>query len=213
MPNNCCGGVARRPNPGLLLTRRPAYCDQADHLSVAVQQNPKSLDLYQRTILIESLAHGLRRLTHGRLVALGRAAGLQHFTFLDAHGANLYLHTESAWRIVSNSRIVTGRSDYWRPSAPDVTDAALDAGEIGATLRDVRNEALREWIEQESPRVVSAVADVYGGLVVEFTSDYRLEIFADASEAEHDEWELWRLFERHGTHLVVRSSGGSLPEV
>jgi hypothetical protein len=150
------------------------------------------------------------RLIGARLVDLGRAAGLQHFTFQPPAGPELHLHTEAPWRVTDGARILAGRADYWRPAAPGVSDEALDAGEIGATLRDVRNEALRTWIATEAPVVLSAAADGMGGLALGLSGGRRLEIFADASPAEHDEWEFWRLFSRGERHLVVGSAGADL---
>jgi hypothetical protein len=173
--------------------------------------DPSDLNTHPR--LSDSLRDELLRLQGSKLVGLGRAAGLQHFTFRDATGRELHLHTESPWRITDANAIVAGRADYWRPSAPSITEEALDAGEVGATLRDVRNEALRQWIADEAPAVARAATDVLGGLVIEFTGKLKLEIFPDATPAAHDRWEFWRLFERHAPHLVVDSSGIRPPEV
>ena len=150
------------------------------------------------------------RLLGARLAGLGRAAGLQHFTFQASTGPELHLHTEAPWRVTDGARILTGRADYWRPATSAVTEEALDAGEIGATLRDLRNEALRAWIATDAPVVVAAAADGMGGLVIEFSGGLRLEIFAGASPAEHDDWEFWRLFVRGEPHLVVGSGGADL---
>ena len=49
-----------------------------------------------------------------------------------------------------------------------------------------------------------------GGLAIEFSNGLRLEIFPDASRAEHDDWEYWRLFERDRAHYVVSSDGSAL---
>jgi hypothetical protein len=149
----------------------------------------------------------LARLTGAALIALGRAASLQHFTFKESTGRELHLHTEAPWRLTDSSGIVGGRTDYWRPAASDTSEEALEAGAIGATLRDTRNEALRERIAIENPVVASAAADRFGGLVMEFTDGLRLEIFPDASPAAHDRWEYWRLFERGESHYVMGSDG------
>jgi hypothetical protein len=150
------------------------------------------------------------RLLGARLVDLGRAAGLQHFTLQPPAGPEVHLHTEAPWRITDGARILVGRADYWRTATPEVPEEALDAGELNATLRDLRNEALRAWIAADAPVVLAVTADVMGGLTVEFGGGRRLEIFADASAVEHDEWEFWRLFVRDEPHMVVSSGGADL---
>jgi hypothetical protein len=177
---------------------------------VRSQLNAKTLDLNRNLRLTELVQAHVARLVGARLVGLGRAAGLQHFTFQLPAGREVHLHTEAPWRITDGARILVGRADYWRPATPEVTEEALDAGEIGATVRDVRNEALRSWIEQTAPIVTASSADVWGDLEMAFSGGARLEIFADASPVEHDEWEFWRLFERGQVHLVVSSGGGAL---
>ena len=147
------------------------------------------------------------RLLGARLIGLGRAAGLQHFTFQLPDGRVMHLHTELPWRLTDPSGIVTGRADYWRAASPETSERDLEAGEIGATLRDVRNEFLRERIDVDVPRVAGASVDRFGGLAFDFNNGWRLEVFPDASRAAHDEWEYWRLFERGHPHFVVSSDG------
>ena len=141
------------------------------------------------------------------LIGVGRAASLQHFTFRDGTGRELHLHIECSWRVSDGTGVVAGRVDYWRPASADTPEEALDAGEIGATLRDVRNEALRARIATERPAVASATADRLGGAVLDFSNGLRLELFPDASPVGHDSWEFWRLFERGEPHFVVSSDG------
>jgi len=152
-------------------------------------------------------AHLLEHLVGSELAAVGRAASLQHFTFRVAGGEEVFLHTESPWRLTDASGIVSGRSDYWRPASPEVSDEALDAGELGCTLRDVRNATMRETMSKRAIVVTSAVRDRIGGLVIEFGDELRLEIFPDASPVVHDSWEFWRLFQRDQPHFVVGTDG------
>jgi hypothetical protein len=149
----------------------------------------------------------LARLLGARLTGLGRAASLQHFTFGLPGGSELHLHTEAPWRLTDDTGIVVGRADYWRPATPETSEADLDAGEIGATLRDVRNAALRERIAIESPAVVGANVDRFGGFTLDFTNGLKLEVFPDATRVAHDDWEFWRLFEQGQPHYVVASDG------
>ena len=141
------------------------------------------------------------------MVGLGRAASLQHFTFRLADGRELHLHTEVPWRLTDGTRINAGRADYWRPATAETPQNAVDEGNIGATLRDVRNQALRDELDRTEIVVTSAAADPLGGAVLSFSNGLRLEIFPDASPAEHDSWEFWRLFERNQPHFVMSSEG------
>jgi nitrogen fixation protein len=159
--------------------------------------------------LSESSVAQITRLIGAQLTGVGRATGLQHFTFGLADGAQLHLHTEIPWRLTDHTGILGGRADYWRPATPDISEAALDAGEIGATLRDVRNAAVRERIALEEPTVIAAAMDRFGGLLIDFSNGMRLELFPDASSVPHDDWEFWRLFERGQPHYVVGTDGPS----
>ena len=149
----------------------------------------------------------LSRLVGALLTGAGRAASLQHFTFRDAAGREFYLHIECTWRLTDETGVIAGRADYWRPESADTSEQALEAGDIGATLRDVRNEALRARIAKERHAVSSVAADRFGGAVLEFSNGVRLELFPDASPVGHDTWEFWRLFERGQPHFVVSSDG------
>ena len=151
----------------------------------------------------------VQRLIGAYLTGAGRAAGLQHFTFRLPEASELHLHTESPWRLTDHAGIFSGRADYWRPATPETSEADLDTGQIGATLRDVRNATLRERIALDNPTVTAAAVDRFGGLALDFSNDMRLELFPDASSVAHDEWEFWRLFERDQPHYVVGSDGPS----
>lgn len=166
-----------------------------------------ALDLNRHHCLDIDARDLLGHLKGSELVALGRAASLQHFTFRLPDGGEVFLHTEAPWRLTDSSGIIGGRSDYWRAATPDVTAEALEAGELGCTLRDVRNEAIRARIASRRLEVTSAAMDKLGGLALEFNNDLRLEIFPDASRASHDDWEIWRLFQRNRPHYVVGSEG------
>lgn len=147
----------------------------------------------------------LSQLVGAQLTGTGRAANLQHFTFLVADDRTFHLHLECPWRLTEGSQILGGAADYWRASRSDVTEEALDAGEIGATLRDIRNETLRQRIA-DGLRVSSATVDGFGGFLLVLGS-LHIETFPDASSTAHDEWEFWRLFPHGGPHFVVTTNG------
>jgi hypothetical protein len=152
----------------------------------------------------------LQQLKGARLVALGRAASLEHFTFRTTRDRELFLHVETPWRLTDASGIVAGRADYWRPATADTSEEALDAGLLGSTLRDVKNDIVRERIAGRPFVVTSFETDRLGGLVIRFGDELTLEIFPDASPAAHDSWEFWRLFERDQPHLVMSTDGEDL---
>ena len=151
----------------------------------------------------------LNRLVGAHLTGAGRAADLQHFTFHLSEATELHLHTDVPWRLTDHDVILSGRADYWRPATPETSEADLDAGKIGATLRDVRNATIRERIASDEPTVTAAAVDQFGGVALDFSNGMKLEIFPDASSVAHDEWEFWRLFERDQPHYVVSSNGSS----
>jgi hypothetical protein len=152
----------------------------------------------------------LEHLQESRLVSAGRAASLQHFTFQLTDGREVFLHTESPWRLTDSSGIIGGRADYWRPASAETTEEALDAGRLGCTLRDVRNESVRHRLNSRSVVVTSGAMDEFGGLTLIFNDGLKLEIFPDGSQAPHDEIEFWRLFEYGKAHFVVNTDGQTI---
>ena len=155
----------------------------------------------------DTLGPALTALRGTRLTELGRAADLQLFTFvLPGGGGTRELHVTCPWRLVGPAGLLVGSSDSWRPAAPDTPDEEFGRGAMGARLRDVRNAEVRDLLGA-GVEVVAAEADAVGGLVVRLAGGLRLEVFPDASHAEHDELEFWRLFEPGGPHVVVGSDG------
>ena len=173
------------------------------------RSSARALGLNRDHRLVDSSEAHLAGLIGAHLTGLGRAASLQHFTFRLPGGSEKYLHTEVPWRLTDNSGILAGRADYWRAATAETVEEDLDAGELGATLRDVRNETLREHVVADNPVVTGAAVDRFGGLTLEFSNGWRLEVFPDASRAAHDQWEYWRLFQRRPPHYVVTSDGAA----
>ena len=141
------------------------------------------------------------------MIELGRAADLQHFTFaLPLGGGTRALHVSCPWRLVGPVGLLVGSGDYWRPATPDTPDEEFDRGAVGARLRDVRNVEVRELLGAGA-EVLAAEADTLGGLTLRLAGGLTLEVFPNASRAEHDEVEFWRVFEPGGPHVVVGSDG------
>lgn len=172
--------------------------------SLAVQLS--ALDLNKLPLPVTVL-DSLLRLKGSRLVGLGRAAELQHFTFRSADGSELFLHVECPWRIRDASDILVGRADYWRAVSTEVSDEALDAAEIGSTLRDLRNAALRERLTDNGIECVEGAVDAGNGFTLNFADGLRLEVFPDAARGSFEPWEFWRVFPRGGQHFAVHSDG------
>ncbi|HEX8695688.1 MAG TPA: hypothetical protein VF746_24955 [Longimicrobium sp.] len=149
----------------------------------------------------------LARLRGARLVATGRGADLQWFTF--ESDATYALHVMCPWRLAGSGGLVTGRSDYWRPASPETPREDFERGAIGATLRDVRNRELEGVLAAGVVTVESFAVDGLGGFTLVLSAGYRLDVFPDESPAEHDDLELWRLFQpgKGLRHFVVRSNG------
>jgi hypothetical protein len=155
----------------------------------------------------ESLEPVLAALRGSQMIELGRAGDLQHFTFaLPAGGGARALHVSCPWRLVSPVGLLGGSGDYWRPATPDTPHEEFDRGSVGSRLRDVRNVEVRELLGS-GLEVLAADADALGGLTLQLAGGLSLEIFPDASSAEHDDVEFWRVFEPGSTHIVVGSDG------
>jgi hypothetical protein len=137
---------------------------------------------------------------------LSYAEILQHFTFALPEGGTRALHVSCPWRLAGTAGLLVGSGDYWRPATTDTPDEEFDRGVVGARLRDVRNAEVRALLG-EGVEVLAAEADTFGGLELRLAGGLTLEVFPDASHAEHDELEFWRVFEPGGPHVVVRSDG------
>jgi hypothetical protein len=142
-----------------------------------------------------------------RLTGLGRAASLQWFEFTGEAGARQALHVECSWRLVRGTQILVGRIDYFRGATAEI-DAGESPDEVGSRWRDIRNEHVRGLIGA-GWMVQRVDADDLGSISVWFADGTRLEIFPDASHAQHDAWESWRIFALgpDSAHFVVGSAG------
>jgi hypothetical protein len=151
----------------------------------------------------------LTRLVGTRLTSLGRAANLQWFALTSASGQfDVSLHVLCPWRLRTETELLIGSRDYWRPASAGTPTEAFDRGRIGATWCDVRTEAVRNRLG-ETTIVERVEADPLGGFVLMLSAGVRLEVCPDASHAPHDEIEFWRLFtDEEGSENFVVSSDG-----
>ena len=151
------------------------------------------------------------------MIATGRAADLQHFTFgkhkdrpdAPTELAEYALHVMCPWRVRDAEGIRLGHGDYWRPSSDSVDDDAYEAGKVGSRLRDIRIEEFEEYLADHACRVLRVTCDATAGCVIDMEDGIVLDIFPDSSAADHDEVEFWRLFQPHldTAHFVVSSNG------
>jgi hypothetical protein len=157
--------------------------------------------------LKQAIDAALRRLCGKRLVALGRAANLQHFTFSDLAGHESALHVQCPWRLVGAAGILVGGEDYWRSATPETAEAEFNRGVVGSRWLDVRNAAVRALVETGGIEAQSVEGDALGGFVLHLSAGLRLDVFPDGSPADHDAVEYWRVFDDRGEHFVVSSDG------
>ncbi len=116
------------------------------------------------------------------------------------------LHLQCAWRIASKDKIFVGRNDVYYPSSNYETEPEnWDWDVIGANRCDEKtNELIKQHIN--SPLIVKKItADELGSLNLQFSENFRLEIFPDDSLPE----EFWRFFRysKGENHFVVGGNG------
>jgi hypothetical protein len=149
---------------------------------------------------------------------MGRAADLEWFGFGQPREVptrtggmktvrDRALHVQCAWRLVGPDGIVTGLGDLHVPAGdPDVRPEGWSPFDSGGQARlDERTLRLRsEWAA--APPVVEVVSvDAFGGLRLQLTHGYGLEVWPDDSLPD----EYWRLFQpaRGAPHFVVTGAG------
>jgi hypothetical protein len=151
------------------------------------------------------------------LVSIGRAADLEWFTFGRHKNAEstaeelapFALHVSCPWRLLGRGQVLAGSTDHRRPAGKDTSEEDFDSRLIGSEWIDVRQQQLREQLEQTRHSVSRIEVDESGWLRLALSFDLVLEVFPDASAAEHDEVEFWRLFQPglDYSHFVMSSNG------
>ena len=132
--------------------------------------------------------------------ALARHSGMTVFHFGDVRPApgggkvgQFALHIQCPWRVVTPDRIVTGSADYWRPA-----DENLNWGEWEKDRTTRRSSSAPPSLQEKrlldlfcgydpdtgacvniTERLVveTVSADNYGGVQIDFSGDYSLQLF------------------------------------
>ena len=141
---------------------------------------------------IESLNKQLKELIGLKFTATSRAADMECLKFGDLieDGYHEYaLHLQCYWRFTAGGKVVVGSSDLY-----------------GADPK-LRDGKLQELIARK-PKIVSAVADDFGGFEINFESGLQFSIFANQSEPYDDMDEYWRLLQNKTKKQLVMSASG-----
>jgi hypothetical protein len=122
------------------------------------------------------------------------------------------LHVQCPWRLVTKGVVFTGSADYYEP-AVEGEEVNLDDPRSGNLQRKRLSEVFgaydaktRSLINEADELIVTAVhADGFGGIDLELSGGFNLQIFPNGSRGEH-----WRFFSpgNDDDHLVVK--GGAL---
>jgi hypothetical protein len=117
------------------------------------------------------------------------------------------LHVQCPWRLVTNEGILTGSADYSEP-AVEGEEVNLDDRRSGNLQRKRLREIFgtydaetRSLINEADTLIVTAVhTDRFGGLDIELSGGFRLQVFPNGSRGEN-----WRFFSpgNDEDHFVV----------
>jgi hypothetical protein len=112
------------------------------------------------------------------------------------------LHVQCSWRIVHQSTLLVGYSDYFEARTDLAPPAEPEAS--GNTLRDQLLEAFYRERSDRGRVVTGQSASEVGDLRLTFDDGHVLEIFPDASLAGEEHW---RLIDSLGGDVVVEAGG------
>jgi hypothetical protein len=165
------------------------------------------------------------------LVSIARSAESEWFTFayhenaevVEVELAPFALHVSCPWRLLGHGDVLTGSDDHLRPAEEVTPEEDSDCPLMGSEWRssgsewrvihagwiDVREQQLCEQLQRTRHSVSAIELDASGWFRLILSSELVLEVFPDASRAEHDEVEFWRLFQPglDASHLVMTSNG------
>ncbi len=106
------------------------------------------------------------------------------------------LHVQCPWRLVTNDRILTGSADFYEPVVEGEEVDTDDHQSGNLQLKRLQqvfgsyDEKTRSLINETEPRtVISVHSDQLGGIDLELTGGFRLQVFPDRSRGES-----WRFF-------------------
>ena len=149
------------------------------------------------------------------LISANRAASMQMFGFgiwVDAVDGEpikvgeYALHLQCAWRITSKDKIFVGQNDIFYPRGdPEFEPEDWNWDVTGANRCDEKTNVLINR-HIDCPLIVEKItADEFGSLCLQFSDNFRLDIFPDNSLPE----EFWRFFKhsKEENHFVVYGNG------
>jgi hypothetical protein len=118
------------------------------------------------------------------------------------------LHVQCPWRLVTNDGILTGSADYYEPAVEseevDVDDGRsgnLQLKRLGEVFRTYDQET-RSLINDADALIVAAIhSDRLGGIVLDFSGGFRLEVFPNGSRGE--DWRFFSPKKEDQDHFVV----------
>lgn len=133
---------------------------------------------------------------------------LKTFSDNEAYNIGQYgIHLQCSWRITNDNEIIVANDDLYEPINEDAEyDENFDWDLIMGNLRDIKMERL---ISENELYVISAQADVFGGLEIHFENSMKLTVFPNATR-KSDYTEYWRLMDNineESRHLVSLSIG------
>ncbi|MEU0671899.1 hypothetical protein ABZ330_03240 [Streptomyces sp. NPDC006172] len=131
-------------------------------------------------------------LTGAEIYSVGRAAGMGVLELTGAHGEDIGVHLQCAFRIVRDDQVVLGSRDmsYVR------SGARKDAFDAFDTLYDDRAAILNRVLAKARPAVGAVHQGVAGTLTIEAAHGFGVQAFPDRSGGE----ESWRALVRGGPH-------------
>ena len=141
-----------------------------------------------------------------RLMTAAYAADMRGFGFgkqgeeAPEERGQWWLHIQCPWRIESRDAVITGSLDWYELADPDADrDPEWDPAH-GGSLQEARLRGLFQDYN-ESERVIHDMTGLlvvdnvevtaYGDVLLEFTNDLRLRVFASGTRGE-----FWRVFEK-----------------
>ncbi|MDX2305515.1 MAG: hypothetical protein NW226_22070 [Microscillaceae bacterium] len=163
----------------------------------------------------EEIYDELKKLRGLRLTRTTRTSSVECLKFgfkevIDKEGelnniGSFGIHLNCNWRFVNDYKILIGSQDLYEPIQEALRmDEPFNWEEPNANLRDI---TLHELIREHHLVVKEVEVDFYGGFVVFFQSNIRLEVFPSTSRVDKYA-EYWRFLDNEKKkHFVICGSG------
>jgi hypothetical protein len=155
----------------------------------------------------EELDRALAALHGLPLVAMARVGDMFSLRFGTDDVSAYAMLVACPWRIADGERILVGSGDLLTPADPDADLETFDWDAPGASWLDVRLDELRPELESGAMAVVRATADAFGGVRLELSRGWRVELFPSSTPTGHVTTEFWRLAGGDGAQLVIGTFG------